>query len=145
MLLWLTNAGWRRAGYVVALIYAICALAPSVALASSHCLVDENHGEVALHGHSGGLSQIHDAAEHMSAQAQAASADHAAPHEPSDLPATAKIPHGATCCGSVSVPSLPLGTVELLEPLSQRSSYLPEAFSHLSDSEPPTLYRPPIS
>ena len=143
MLSWLTNAGRRRAGHVLALMYAFCAFAPSLALASSYCLARDSHAQsTVVHDHNHGAFYLHEADAGVNVATHDASANH---DGRADQPQPAKVPRGATCCGLISVPGLPAGSAEILEPTSQRSSYLPEAFLRLRDNAPPRHYRPPIS
>lgn len=145
MLSWLTKAGRRRAGHVLALIYAFCSFAPSLALASSHCLAGENREQMLVRAHDHGASHVHDAASGMKLAMQAASTGHEVLDVRTDQPPPAKIPQGATCCSLISVPGLPAGSAENLELRSQRSLYLPGSYRRLADSAPPRHYRPPIS
>ena len=143
MLSWLTNAGRRRAGYVLALVYAFCAFAPSLAVASSHCSPRDSHEQgVVVHNHEHGDAYHHVAASGASVVTDDASADN---NGRVDQDQPAKAPRGATCCSLISVPGLPAGSAEILTPTPQRSSYLPEAYLRLRDIAPPRHYRPPIS
>ena len=143
MLSWLSKAGRRRAGHVLALIYALCAFAPSLALASSGCLTRGSHGQgISVHDHDHGVFYLHETAAGVNGAAHTASAGD---NVRADQPQPAKAPQGATCCTLISVPGLPAGAAEIFEPTSQSSSYLPEAFLRLRDNAPPRHYRPPIS
>lgn len=145
MLSWLAKAGRRRAGQVLALIYAFCVFAPNLAVASPHCLLTEGNDQVSVHDHIVGVSHSSDTSESVKVAMKVASSDHMVPNVRSNHPATTKAPQGATCCVATSVPGLPAGSIEILMPRTRLSEYLPGAYRRLADRTPARHYRPPIS
>ena len=144
MLSWLAKAGRRRAGQVLALIYAFCLFAPNVAVASPHCLLTEGNDQVSVHDHVVGVSHSSDASESVRVAMTVASSDHMVPDARSNHPATTKAPQSATCCVA-TVLGLPAGSIEILTPRMQLSEYLSGAYRRLADRTPARHYRPPIS
>ena len=99
MLIRLTKGLRIRAGIVLATLYALCVIGPSLALAftdgaaAAHCLTDDHHGVTRLHSHATAPAHVHS---HMHADGTAHQyADHGIPAK--DAPST----HGGsgTCCG----------------------------------------------
>lgn len=127
-----------NAALVVAVLYALCVLAPSVALAfpdsmATHCLIDDlagasphEHG-VTAHVHADGMEH-----HHPGVGAHKTSRDE-------------NKGHGADCCRLFSVVAIP-GTVMLV---LGSSNLTPDAFPALEESlrgrGPERINRPPIS
>jgi hypothetical protein len=138
MLSLLTKKFRINAAVVVAVLYALCVLAPSVALAfpdsmATHCLIDDlagasphEHG-VTAHVHADGIKH-----QHPGVSAHKTSGDE-------------NKGHGADCCGLFSVVAIP-GTVTLI---LGSANLTPVAFPALEESlrgrGPERINRPPIS
>lgn len=142
---WLAKAGRRRAGQVLALIYAFCVFASNLAVASPHCLLTEGNDQVSVHGHVVGVSHSSDASGSVKIAMKVASSDHMVPNVRSNHPATTKSPQGTTCCVATSVPGLPAESIEILPPRTHLSEYLPRPNRSLADRTSVQHYRPPIS
>ena len=159
MFVGLTRTKRRRRGWIVALAYLFCVLAPtlSFALPGSHaiayCLTDDDHTPGLAHVHSEGIAQhvhkdgqIHD---HSGVQTHArAASDHQAKLVSlSDGSGPAKAPHHSDrkCCGLMCVTALPAAEVNVATPLLPKAIRVSENFRKLRDDAPPQRYRPPIS
>jgi hypothetical protein len=139
-----------KAGWIIALAYLFCVLAPSVSFAfadgsrSAPCII-EDHGPgmhvhesvhdlpiqdpVAAHVH--GSSTVHD---HATAQK-----DGAAPVKGPQKNADTR------CCGLISVSAITAGEIVLLKPVAPSSLCETERYRTIADNTPPGLYRPPIT
>lgn len=152
MLSWLTKARRRALGRAVALAYAFCVLAPSIAFAFADrqhvapCLLDEDHasGVVqirkiaaahALANHAAQSGHVHSGA---SSEATSGAGSDQGPRHAHAAP-------GAFCCGLMSSPALPAGFADVVEPLMQVSSHSSETDHHLVETARAPHYRPPIS
>jgi hypothetical protein len=159
MLTNLTRLKRLRAGWLVALIYLLCVLAPTIsyALPGEHavapCLTDENHvpGMVHVHNempthhvhkdghvhdHSGGHSHSRSDGDHRSASValNANSVPEKAPHSSS-----------GECCGLMCVTALPATLIDIVKPSAPTALCVVEGYRKVTDNAPPRLYRPPIS
>jgi hypothetical protein len=145
MLLRLTRSMRREAGWLIALAYLFCVLAPAAALAWGHgpapCLGDEvpPSATVSLqhqpHAHAG--SPVHD---HAGAQVH-----HAATQ---DLPAKHHHDGKGTpgpCCAMMCVTALPANLPDIATPVQPISACAPEIAVIMHSEAPPLLYRPPIA
>lgn len=155
----LTRAKRLRAGWLVALVYLLCVLAPTIsfALPGSHavapCLMDAGHApgmahvhadapvqhfhnDGHMHDHSGGHSHANADSDHrsMSAALNAKSAPEKAPHS-SD----------GQCCGLMCITALPATLVDIVKPSAPMALCEVEGYRKVTDNAPPRLYRPPIS
>jgi len=143
MLSVLTKTFRARAAIVVAVLYALCILAPAVAFALSdnpaiaHCLTEGHvgvHDHGAKHEHSGKLHVHADGTAHQHDD------DGAAP-QPSRDDGKAAI---ATCCGLFSVVAIPGEPVPSFGLDSLASVVLPVLGEALSGRGPERINRPPI-
>jgi hypothetical protein len=155
----LTRAKRLRAGWIVALAYLFCVLAPtlSVALPGSqaiaYCLTDGDHVPGMVHVHSEGIAQhVHNEGEiqdHSGVQADAhVTGNHQAKSVAmSDGSSPEKAPHSSNgkCCGLMCVTALPAADVNIAKPLLPKAVRVSENFRKLTDNAPPQRYRPPIT
>jgi len=148
-----------RAGWIVALIYLLCVLAPTISFAMpgskavAPCLTDASHvpGMVHLHkeastqhihkdghghDHSGAHSHARTDGDHrsMSMASNANSVPEKAPHS-SD----------GQCCRLMCVTALPAKLVNIVKPSVPTALCEVEGCRKVTDNAPPRLYRPPIS
>lgn len=155
MLVRLTRVKRLRAGWLVALAYLLCVLAPTIsyALPGVHapapCLTDENHipGMVHVHSepqHVHDNGQIHD---HAAAQAHFGDVDHSMSVASDSKSAPEKAPHksGGECCGLMCVTAIPAKVVDIVKPAAPTAVCDVEGYQNVADNAPPRLYRPPIT
>jgi hypothetical protein len=161
MLTRLSGARRLLVGRLVALIYLVCVLAPSSALAignghlSAHCLFDDQLLTSIAHQQTSDAPAVSPAAsQHDHSNPPAASMhqhhhNHGAPiattsteHEP------AQHQHPAIdlqCCGMLCVAALPAAISDVATPTPTLAFALPESGRHLADNLPARHYRPPIA
>ena len=138
MLSALTKTFRAKAATVLAVLYALCILAPSVAFAFSdnpavaHCLTE---GHVGPHDHGG---KVH---VHADGTAHEHHDDGAAPQPAGD---DGKTPV-ATCCGLFSVVAIPDESDVNLGLYSPASVVIPVPAEALSGRGPERINRPPIA
>ena len=155
MVVRLTRTKRTRAGWLVALAYLLCVLAPTIsyALPGVHapapCLTDENHvpGMVRVHSapqHLHDDGQIHD---HAAAPAHSGGGDHSMSVASDSKSAPEKAPHksGGECCGLMCVTALPAKVVDIVTPSAPTALCEVEGYLNVADKAPPRHYRPPIS
>ena len=148
----LTKTQRLRAGCVVALLYLLCVMTPTIALAlpgmaTPGCLLTDGAAMVHVHNHASGEPQ------HRSLQG-----DHGAAHvhdamvsgkdEPSSSNWPVRPAHGSfgtSCCELMCLTALPAMFANISPPDRPVSRGVNEASRVISDSTPPRLYRPPIS
>ena len=154
MLVRLSRAKRLRAGRLVALVYLLCVLAPtlSFALPSSRtvspCLAGADHVPGMMHVHAAahdhGDGQMHDHAvadSHAGASDQATSVQAAAPPEQ----APSKGAHDGKCCGLMCLSALPATLVDVATPSAPRASTEVDRYREVAESGPSERYRPPIA
>ena len=148
-----------RAGWIIALLYLLCVLAPTIsfALPGSHavapCLTDASHVPGMVHVHTEAPTQhIHkDGHRH----------DHSGAHSHlnsdgdqramsvalNGMPAPEKAPHSldGKCCGLTCVTALPATLIDIVKPSAPTALCEVEGCRKVTDNAPPRLYRPPIS
>jgi hypothetical protein len=159
MLMKLTRLKRVRAGWIVAVIYLLCVLAPTISFAMpgskaiAPCLTDANHvpGTVHLHNeaptphihqdgyghdHSGTHSHVRPDSDHRSIS-MALNAK----------PVPEKAPHssGQQCCGLMCITALPAQLANIMKPAVPTAVCEFERSRKAIDNAPPRLYRPPIS
>lgn len=147
-----------RAGWLVALAYLFCVLAPTIsfALPGSHaipyCLTDDDDVPGVVHVHHEGTMHVHKdghAHHHSGIQTHAdSSADYDV--KPVVLKSDAdpaKVPHSADgkCCGLMCVTALPATLVNVAKPFVPKALCEAESYRKLTDNASPQRYRPPIS
>jgi hypothetical protein len=159
MLTRLTRLKRLRAGWIVALIYLLCVLAPTIsfALPGSHavapCLADASHAPGMIHVHSEMAAQhihtdghMHD---HSGAHSHATmdGDDRSASMAANGPSVPKKIPHSSDgqCCGLMCVTALPATLVDIVKPSAPTALCEVEGYRKVTDNAPPRLYRPPIS
>jgi hypothetical protein len=132
-----------KAAIVLAVLYALCVLAPAVAFAFSddpvvaHCLIE---GHVGVHDHGGKHEHGGKLHVHADGTAHQHQDDGAAP-QPSRDDGKAAI---ASCCGLFSVVAIPGEPVPSFGLDSLASVVLPVLGDALSGSGPERINRPPI-
>jgi hypothetical protein len=146
-MLWVLTKTFRlKAAIVLAALYALCILAPSIAFALSsnpsiaHCLI-ENHVAVAVHDHGG---KIH---AHADGTAHRHHADGTAHRHHDDGPSPKHSGDGgqaANCCGLFSVVAVAGEPAPVLSHASAASLLAPVAPEALSGRGPERINRPPI-
>jgi hypothetical protein len=155
----LTKAGRLRAGLLVALVYMLCILAPtlSFALPGSHavspCLTDANHvaGIIQVHAeapaahlHAGG--HTHDPAlAHSHASPLDGVALIKASAIPEQTPSKGSHSSDGQCCGMMCLSALPAALVEIVTPSVPTASQEVEGYLEVADNGPSSHYRPPIA
>jgi hypothetical protein len=162
MLVRLTSAKRLRAGWLIALVYLLCVLAPGLSFALSDgsraapCLTDARHEFGIIHVHESGDStsqHVHrdgHAHQHPSEHSHLSKSDKSGGSAliADETPAPANDHHkssGTKCCGMVCISALPATVVEISEPSPPKSHSASEIYRHLADKAPPRHYRPPIA
>jgi len=140
MLSRLTKAFRSKAAMALALLYALCVLAPPAAFAFSnnpdvaHCLT-EDHVAVGIHDHGG--------KDHVHADGTAHRHHHdGGPHKTSGDDGKGQ---AANCCGLFFTVAIPGNPGLALELLSRASVVLPTLGDALSGRGPDRINRPPIA
>lgn len=155
MLVRLTRTRRLRAGWLIALAYLLCVLAPTIsyALPGAHAparwLTDKNHVPGMVHVHSG-TQHVHDDGhthDHAAAQVVTAGDDDsmAMTSGSKSLPEKARHSSDGQCCGLMCVTAIPATVVELAKPCALTALCEVEGYRNVADNAPPRLYRPPIS
>lgn len=159
MLVGLTRTYRVTAGWIVALAYLLCVLAPTIsyALPGEHalapCLTDENHvpGMVHLHAdvptrhvHPDGHVHEHSAS-HSHANSGGDQRSMSMALNSRSLPD--QVPHSADgqCCGLMCVTALPVSLIDIVTPSVPTTVCEAEGYRKVTDNAPSRLYRPPIS
>ncbi|MBK5654052.1 MAG: hypothetical protein I4N50_20525 [Rhizobium sp.] len=159
MFVGLTRTQRLRAGWLVALAYLFCVLAPTISFAlpgghaTPYCLTDDDQGPGVVHVHNEGIvphvhkdGHLHDHSG-IQSHAHAAGEHHANPIALNDGSSPAKAPHSSDgkCCGLMCVTALPATLVDVAKPLVPKAVREAESYRKLTDNAPPQRYRPPIS
>ncbi len=160
MLTRLTRPKRLRAGWLIALVYMLCVLAPGVSFAfadgsrAAPCLTDENHGLGIVHVHEYGTSQhvhkdghVH---EHLDGKAHfdklnSPDSMTSVADETSDPATDHHKASGGQCCGMVCLSALPTTVIDIVKPSMPTSVCESESYRNVVDNAPPRHYRPPIS
>ena len=158
MLVRLTRAKRLRAGWLIALTYLVCVLAPAIAFAlpGSHavspCLTDASHAAGLVHVHNEVQTQhVHNdghAHDHSDASSHTNSGeDRSVSTALNNRSVPEKAPHSldGKCCGLSCVTALPATLVEIVKPSVPVALCEVEGCRKVTDNAPPRLYRPPIS
>jgi hypothetical protein len=130
-----------RAASVLALLYALCVLAPAAAFAfgdgsrAAHCVTDGNHGLRSVHVHGPDGHEHADGTLHVH--------DDGSTHEHSKAPDD-KSPD-AQCCGLVCLSALPASVAGITSPMLPAMIANPTLQEDIAGEPPDRLYRPPIS
>jgi hypothetical protein len=155
----LTRARRLRAGRLVALVYMLCVLAPtlSFALPGSHavspCLTDADHVPGMMHVHAEAPPAHLRTDGHLPdpalAHSHASSLDGVALIKASAIPeqTPSKGSHSSDgqCCGLMCLSALPAALVEIVTPSVPTASPEVEGYLEVADNGPSRLYRPPIA
>lgn len=146
MLLRLTRSMRIRVGWVVALAYLFCVLAPATSLAwgigPAPCLDDVLPADLVPVHQAMPTSHVHECALHHHAGMhahQAAAPDTPAPHHHDGKGAA------GPCCAMMCVSALPADLPVVTKPLQPISTCAPEIVASLHSAAPPQHYRPPIA
>ena len=147
-----------RAGCAVALLYLLCVLTPTIALAlpgmtTPDCLlIDRAAAMVHVHSQASGEAQHHSmhgdhGAKHVGA-AHVHDTTVSIKDEPSSNNGPAPPAHGSagkSCCELMCLTALPAMFAGVSPPDRPIARCLNETSRVMSDNAPPRLYRPPIS
>ena len=155
MLVRLTRAQRLRAGWLIALAYLLCVLAPTISYAlpgvhaPARCLTDPDHVPGMVHVHSE-PQHVHadgHAHDHAAAHGKSTGHDHSMSVESDSESAPGKAPHssGGQCCGLMCVTAIPATVVDILKPSTPTALCEVEGYRNVADNAPPRLYRPPIT
>jgi hypothetical protein len=133
----LTRQIRAKAGWLVALLYLLCVLAPGAALAlggAAPWLPDEIKPASVAHMHQGSVdSALHEHGKHH--QADAGHAKHTHDGKASPGP----------CCAMLCLSAIPANLPDIAKPAQPVSVCVSETYRRLADKAPPLLYRPPIA
>ena len=155
----LTGANRLRAGRLVALVYMLCVLAPSLsfALPGSHavspCLTDAGQVLGIMHVHADapaihlhGDGQMHDRAP---ARSHASPSDSVAAIKalaaPGQNPSKGSHSSQGQCCGLTCLFAIPAALLEMATPSEPTATQVAEGCHEVADNAPSRHYRPPIS
>jgi hypothetical protein len=159
MLTSLTRLKRLRVGRVVALVYLLCVLAPtlSFALPGSHavtpCLTEAARGPGIVHLHTDAPIQhvridgrVHDHA-NMHSHARSGDLDRSISIALDANSVPEKAPHSfeGQCCGLTCVTAMPATLIDIVKPSAPTALCEVEGGRKVTDNAPPRLYRPPIS
>jgi hypothetical protein len=149
----LTRTQRLRVGCVVALLYLLCVLTPTIALAlpgivTPDCLLTDGTAMVHVHNHASGESQHHSMHSEYGAAPVHDMAMVNVKHELSSSKTPARPVHGsagASCCELMCLTALPATLVDVTRPSVPPSRCASEPSRVVTDNAPLGLYRPPIS
>jgi hypothetical protein len=155
MLTSLTRLKRLRAGWIVALVYLLCVLAPTLSFALpgsgavTPCLTEAAHGPGVVHVHDDAPAQhVHkDGQVHDHGGAANIGDDRALSTALNGRSAPEKAPHSSDgqCCGLSCVTALPAALIDLVKPSAPTALCAIEGDRKVTDNAPSRLYRPPIS
>jgi hypothetical protein len=153
----LTKAGRLRAGRLVALVYMLCVLAPTLSFALpgseavSPCLTDADHVPGMMHVHAESPTAYLHADGHTPDPALAHShaldgvASIKASAAPEQAPSKGSHSSDGQCCGLMCLSALPAALVEIVTPSVPTASPEVEGYREVADNGPSSHYRPPIA
>ncbi len=158
MIIGLTKTRRVGAGWLVALIYLLCVLAPTLSFALpgsravTPCLTEAAHGPGPVHRHTDAPIQhvgidgpVHD---HANVRSHASSSDNRSISIALNTKsAPEKAPHSSDgqCCGLTCITALPATLIDIAKPSVPTALCEIEGSRKVTDNAPPRLYRPPIS
>lgn len=153
MLVRLTRAQRLKAGWIIALVYLLCVLAPamSYALPGPHliapCLTGESHmtGMVHVGGEAQSPHRHDDHHKHAHSAAQSGEAAQSMATENYPEPGRATHASDGQCCGLMCVVALPAALFDIVRSSVPIAPCEIEGHRKIADSAPSLLYRPPIS
>jgi len=143
----LTKPGRAKAGWLVALLYLFCVLAPGVALAlgdAASCLMTELPATGAAHIHDGAQPLHAASVAHQHGEEHQHHADAGGPtHD------HARHQHGGKtspelCCAMMCIAAIAADPPAVATPVRPISFCVSQIFQRLPGKAPPLLYRPPI-
>lgn len=152
MLVRLTRTKRVRAGWLVALVYLLCVLGPTISFALpgshalAHCFPDSTLVSGVAHTHADVPSahvdrddRVHD---HPSAHVSF-DGDHGSVSSANPGP---QAPHSSNgeCCGLTCISVLPAPLIDVVTPSAPMSHCEVEGYRVVTENTPPRLYRPPI-
>jgi len=155
----LTRARRWKAGWLLAFVYLLCVLAPTIsyALPGAHaiapCLIDDNHVPGMVHVH----NEISTQHVHKDSHGHDHSGAHSHAKSDGDQRSTSialngkrapeKAPHSSNgqCCGLMCVTALPATLIDIVKPSAPTALCEVEGYRKVTNNAPPRLYRPPIS
>ncbi|HWL18860.1 MAG TPA: hypothetical protein VNS33_04265 [Bradyrhizobium sp.] len=157
MIIGLSRTRRLKAGWVVALSYLFCVLAPTLSFALpgsravTPCLTEAAHGPGIAHMHMDApIQQIHiddHVHNHANLRSHMSSGDQDRSIALNDKSVPEKAPHSpdGQCCGLTCVTALPTMLIDIVKPTGPMVLCGVEGYGKVSDNGPPRLYRPPIS
>jgi len=157
MIIGLTRMRRVGAGWLVALIYLLCVLAPTLSFALpgsravTPCLTEAAHGPGIVHMHTDAPIQqiridyhVHGHA-NVHSHPSAGDQDHSMALNGKSVPEKAPHLHDGQCCGLTCVTALPATLTDIVKPDAPTALCEIEGSRKVTDNAPPRLYRPPIS
>jgi hypothetical protein len=157
MLTGLTRLKRLRAGWIVALIYLLCVLAPTLSFALpgsaavTPCLTEAAHEPGIVHLHSDAPIQHvrMDGHDHAKMHAHAGRGDlgrsMAMAIDANSVPEKAPHSSDGQCCELNSVTAIPAALIDIVKPSAPTALCEVEGHRKVTDNAPARLYRPPIS
>lgn len=156
MLVRLSRTKRLRAGRLVALIYLLCVLAPTLSFALpgsqtvSPCLAGAEHVPGVTHVHA--ASHVHAGEpmhDHAVAHSHVGAPDYAAsvqaPTVPEQAPAKGSHSSDGKCCGLMCLSALPATLVDVVSPSVPHATTEVDRYREVAESGPSEHYRPPIA
>jgi hypothetical protein len=153
----LTRLKRLRAGWIIALTYLLCVLAPTLSFAlpgsraASPCLTEAAHVAGIVHMHTDApIQHVHDDGhvhDHGKAHSHAISGDQDGSIALNGKSVPEKVPHSSDgqCCGLTCVTALPATLIDVVKPSAPTALCEVEGYRKVSDDAAPRHYRPPIS
>lgn len=156
----LTRAKRSKAGWLLALVYLLCVLAPGISFAFSDgsraaCHTDGTHGLDAARVHELVKGPPHppqkgsySASLALVGQSDGHNRKDTMMHLADERPAPAngqQKTSGAQCCGIMCSSSLNVSVIDIFKPSAQTSICATENYRSVVDNAPLRLYRPPIA
>jgi hypothetical protein len=150
----LTRLARVRAGWLLAIVYLVCAMMPGAAFAfgdsmtAAHCLTIEQQGmnHAGMPADAASVSMHHEHMHMMQGDDAQATSVQAMPDGAEKAPV--KTSHKAPdmqCCGLFSLGALPAVVADVLKPVVPVSVCKADDAQAIADNTPPRFYRPPIS
>lgn len=158
----LTRADRPKAGWLLALVYLLCLIAPSISFAFSdgsraeQCLTGEKHGlgvgrvhepsrGPAKHAPNDGHTHKHSITqEHFGVSDGHKDTVYVADETPAPTNGPDKSP-GTQCCEVACLSALPATAIDIVKPTAPTSICASENYRNAADSALPRVYRPPIA
>lgn len=142
-----------RAGWLVALTYLFCVLAPAMSFAvpGSHalapCLTDPGRAPGVIHVHSDMPTQHSHMVDRSGASHANFGDDRSVSMAPDGKSLPGKAPHSSDgqCCGLMCVTALPATGIDIVKPSAPTALCKVDGYAKVTDNAPSRLYRPPIS